>query len=119
MIVRALDSDHDWTFGKGLNDYKSNQKAIIQNIDTRLNSYLGNCFFDLGAGIDWFNLLGEKDQTTLNLAISTVILNTTNVTGMKQFSTSLSPSRVFTVQYMVNTTYSVITGTFTYNVQPV
>lgn len=119
MIVRALDSDGDWTFGKGLNDYKRNQDAIIQNISTRLNSYLGNCFFALGAGIDWFNLLGEKDQTTLNLNISTVILNTTNVTGIQQFSTSLSRNREFTVQYMVNTTYSVIAGSFTYNVQPV
>jgi hypothetical protein len=59
-------------------------------------------FFDLGAGIDWFNLLGAKDQVALNLSISAVILNTLNVTGILQLSASLSANRIFTVS---NTKY--------------
>ncbi len=119
MIVRALDTNGDWLFGKGRNDYKSNQDAIAQNIQTRLLSFLGDCFFDTAAGIDWFNFLGGKNQTALNLAINAVILNTDNVTGMLQTSVNLSTSRVFTVQYRVQTTYSVLSGAFQYDLNGV
>lgn len=116
MIVRALDGSHDWTFGKGKNDYLRAGKAVGQNIDTRLSSFLGDCFFDTGAGIDWFNLLGEKDLLALQLAISAVILNTQDVTGLLQLSFSLSAiTRAYTVTYVVQTAYSVISSVFVFN----
>lgn len=106
ISVRALDSLGDWTFGKGKNNYKRNRDAVAQDIQTRLNSYLGNCFFDTSAGIDWFNLLGAKDQTALNLAISATILNTQDVKTVLQLSSGLnSRTRRFTVQYTVSTIY--------------
>jgi hypothetical protein len=112
MRVRALDATHDWTFGKGVNDYKRDLAAVIQNINTRLNSYLGDCFFDLGAGIDWFNFIGSKDQLGLNLAISAIILNTPEVTGLMQMSLTLNAARNFEVQYVVQTTYSTSAASF-------
>lgn len=115
MQVRALNSDHDWLFGKGANDYLQGNAAIVQNINTRLNSYLGNCFFDLNAGIDWFNLMGSKNLTALNLAISTSILNTDGVTGILQLSTNLTFNRQFTVTYQVQTIYSTAYSTFTFD----
>lgn len=116
MKVRALDSNGDWTFGKGQNDYLSGNRAVSQKIKTRLMSFLGDCFFDLGAGVDWFTYLGSKDQLALNLAISAVILNTTDVTGIQQLSAVLEPSnRKFTVQYRVQTVYSVLTGNFEFD----
>lgn len=105
MLVRALDIDHDWTFGKSQNDYLRNKSAVIQNIDTRLNEFLGDCFFNNGAGIDWFNLLGAKDQAALKLAITTVILNTAEVVGLLQLSSNLNDIRNLNVQYTVQTTY--------------
>jgi hypothetical protein len=116
MKVRALDINGDWQFGRCLNDYLTANNAITQNIGTRLNSYLGDCFFNLNAGIDWFNLLGSKDQTTLNLSISSVILNTTGVTGLLQLSSGLNHStRVFTAAYKVQTVYSTAAGLFQYD----
>lgn len=120
MIVRALDSNNDWQFGKGKNDYKTRSKAVGQNIQTRLSSFLGDCFFDVTAGLDWFTFLGGKNQLALNLAINAVILNTQNVTGILQIASSLSPvTRVFTVQYKAQTTYSVLTGTYQYTLNGV
>lgn len=117
MRVRALDGNGDWLFGKGQNDYLVNNAAIVQNISTRLKSFLGNCFFDLGAGIDWFNFLGSKDQIGLNLAVSAVILNTTYVTGIKQLSIVLSPvTRGITIRYVVQTTYSTVSSQFQFDV---
>lgn len=107
MMVRALDSDGDWTYGKGKNDYKRELLAVSQNIQTRLSSFLGDCFFAADAGIDWWNLLGGKDQRALQLAISACILNTQNVTGILQLSVSLDVNRLLTVSYRVQTTYSI------------
>ena len=105
MRVRAIDGNHDWLFGKGQNDYRRGLQATIQNINTRLYEFLGDCFFNVGAGIDWFNLLGSKNQVALNLAISSVILNTEDVTGVEQLSAVLSSTRNFTVSYKVQTSY--------------
>lgn len=115
MRVRAIDDDHDWQYGKGQNDYRSANIAVAQNINTRLSSFLGDCFFDTGAGIDWFNLLGGKDQLALNLAISATILNTLYVTGILQLSIVLDVRRNLTVTYRAQTTYSQTSGTFKYD----
>lgn len=113
MRVRSIDGNNDWTFGKGQNDYMRDQKAVMQNIKTRLQSFLGDCFFDNGAGVDWFNLLGAKDLLALNLAITSVILNTTEVTGILQLNTNLTATRALNISYRVQTTYSVDSDTFT------
>lgn len=115
MIVRSIDLAGDWLFGKGQNDFKSNNAAITQCIRTRLQSFLGDCFFNTAAGIDWFNLLGAKNQIALNLAISAVILNTENVTGILQLSLSLDSERAFSVSYRAQTVYSVAADTFQYD----
>lgn len=113
--VRALDINHDWTFGKGQNDYLRDQRAITQNINTRLYMFLGDCFFDTAAGIDWFTFLGSKDRTGLNLAVSAVILNTNDVTGILQLGITLSTARQLTITYRVQTTYSVSSSSFQFD----
>ena len=113
MIVRALDSNHDWSFGKGKNDYKRDNDAITQNINTRLNSFLGDCFFAVTEGIDWFNLLGSKEVLALNLAIGARILNTNGVVGIQQISLDIDEERAFTVRYIAQTIYSSANGEFT------
>ena len=111
MIVRALDVNHDWTFGKGKNNYLRNQRAVSQNIDTRLLSFLGNCFFKVDAGIDWFNLLGAKSEISINLAVSTTILSTLYVTGIIQkniiFNVRL---RSLFISYSVDTSFGAVSG---------
>ncbi len=108
MIVRSLDVNLDWSFGKGRNDYQVNNKAIVQNIATRLRSFLGDCFFSLDAGVDWFNLLGAKDQLALEKAVRTTILNTEGVVGLVSANISLEENtRRINMSYTVNTVYSV------------
>lgn len=118
MIVRALDGTGDWTFGAGLNNYKSAQMAIMQNIQTRLSSFIGNCFFDMGAGINWFGFLGGKgsdNATALSLALSAAIVNTSGVQGLQQLSFNISTSRMFSITYQVQTIYSVTGSSFQYD----
>lgn len=115
MIVRSLDMNGDWTFGQGLSDYKRDNLAVVQCIKTRLSSFIGNCFFDMGAGIDWITFLGSKDPVNLRLAIQAVILNSPSVTGIKQLNIRLTSSRQFSISYQVQTSYSVTGGAFVYD----
>ena len=109
MIVRSLDVNGDWQFGKGRNNYLSANKAIVQNISTRLNSFLGDCFFALDAGIDWFNLLGSKNQVALELAVRAIVLNTAGVTRLVDVSVELNHNtRRITMSYTVETIYSIV-----------
>lgn len=115
MYVRALDANGDWTFGSGLNNYKTGNLAVIQDIQTRLRSFVGNCFFDMGAGINWLGFLSSKDVVGLRLAINAVLINTPNVVGILELSFNLSEERNFSISYQVQTTYSVTGGTFVYD----
>lgn len=111
MIVRSLDNLGDWRFGKGKNDYLARTKAIVQNISTRLKSFLGDCFFAVDEGLDWFNLLGSKNQLQLELAVRAVIMNTAGVTGIVYVKISLETiSRRIRMEYAVNTIYTNATG---------
>lgn len=105
MITRGVDNLNDWMFGKGKNDYKRNIYAVAQNVKTRLQSFLGDCFFQSNAGIDWFNLLGDKNLPALELAISSTILNTAGVTGIVEISTTVGENREVNTQYTIDTIY--------------
>ena len=106
MIFRALDENKDWTFGKGLNNYKSENAAVGLNISTRINSWLNDCFFDLTAGIDWYNRLGSKNQRELlEQDLRRIILQSEDVTGINSFSTSLI-DRKFRADYDISTIYT-------------
>lgn len=120
MIVRALTSLGDWTFGAGKNNYLSENAAVAQSIGTRLASWLGDCFFATNAGIDWFTFLGgSKNQLALELAINAVILNTQSdgvnvVTGIVSSNFNLNDStRQFSVTYSVGTIFGPVNGVVT------
>ena len=106
MIFRNLDENGDWNFGKGLQDFTDGNKAIALNIQTRIKSWVGDCFFDLPAGIDWWNRLGSKDQRTLlEIDLRRVIMQSEGVTGVLSFTTTLD-GRKFSAQYEIQTIYS-------------
>lgn len=106
MIIRATDLDGDWKFGNGKSDYLSANAAVGQAINLRLKSFLGDCFFALEDGIDWWNLLGSKNVIGLKLAINTRIANTQDVTRLIEVSSELDENRDLGINYSVDTVYS-------------
>jgi len=116
MIVRALDINNDWTFGRGKNNYKSNVDAVAQNVQTRLMSFLGDCFFKTDDGIDWFNLLGSKNRLELELAINATILNTENITGLIAVSSILNENRLISISYRAQSSFGTVDEIFQYDV---
>lgn len=115
MRVRALTPTGEWTFGGSESNYKVNRGAVAQCIQTRLASWLGNCFFDTGAGVDWLNFLGgSKNLLFLQLSVQSVIANTPYVTGVLQVSANLdSLTRKLTLAYSANTTFGTVYETIT------
>ena len=80
MKVRRLDTNNDWTFGNGQANYLKDNDAVLQNVATRLKSFKNDWFLDSDAHIDWFNILGSKEnkQTILN-EVERVVLQTEGV----------------------------------------
>ncbi len=106
MKISGLNSSHDFKFGSGLGNYLTADAAIGENIQTRILSWVGDCFFDLSAGIDWANRLGSKNQRTLlELDLRRIILQSYGVTGIVNFDTNLI-GRAFTANYTINTIFS-------------
>lgn len=108
MIIRALTTDHDWTFGKGSENYLAGQLAIAENVQTRLLSFLNDCFFDMGAGIDWFTYLGLPNKSNeIVLRARAVILQSYGVVSVGNIllnTTTASRSALLT--YTINTIYT-------------
>ena len=90
MRFRNLDENGDWVFGKGRNSYLQNNQALMMNIKTRLLCFLGDCFFDTEAGIDWWVLLGGKDLKSIIASIQRVILRSANVKRIVELDYTLT-----------------------------
>lgn len=110
MIVRSLDENGDWQFGKGKNDYRVNKEALPQNLASRIRSFLGDCFFALDAGIDWFGLLGSNQRVALKLAVSATILNTKDVLKINSVLINYGENRTITMSYEIDTVYGIISS---------
>lgn len=106
MIIRSLDENHDWNFGHGLGSYLTGNPAIGLNIETRLLSWKGDCFFDSNAGVDYVNRLGSKGQRQLLESDQRrVILTSYGVTGITAFDSVLS-GRALSTNFATNTIFS-------------
>lgn len=103
MIFRSLDTNGDFNFGRGKNDYLLNDNAISLNVKTRIYSWVNDCFFDMTAGIDWNNRIGKTNQKLLlELDLRRIILTSEGVTGILKFSTQLN-GRNFSASYEIQT----------------
>ncbi len=106
MTFRNLDDNHDWTFGAGQNNYVQNEQEIRLNIETRLLSFLGDCFFDTDEGIDWLHLLDRNKLEKLEYAVQDVIIKTAGVTGINSVDAVLGANRKLTLSYDIQTIFS-------------
>jgi len=108
--VRALDSNHDWQFGRGLQSYKSDIDALKQSVQTRLMQWKNNCFFAMDDGVDWANELDIGMKGTLDLDIKRVILQTGGVLRIDNYSSTLdTDSRIITISCQILTIYGDLT----------
>ena len=107
MKIRALSELGDWKFGKGIQSYNFGQNAIAENIQTRLLSFFGDCWFDILAGIDWTRLLGNKGtKQEIELRVRAMILQSYGVVRVNTLNVIFNgANRNILLQYSVDTIY--------------
>lgn len=106
MSFRNLTGENDWVFGTGKNSYVTENQEIGLNIQTRVMSFLGDCFFATNEGIDWFNLLDYRYQDRLENSVQEVVKNTPGVTAINSIDVLIGANRKIIIQYDVQTIYS-------------
>jgi hypothetical protein len=107
MIIRKVDSENDWRFGKGKADYARDEQAIEQNINGRLLSWVGDCFWALNDGVDWKSRLDIGQEEALSEECKNIILSSEGVVGITSVVVSLGrDSRMISIAYDVDTIYS-------------
>jgi hypothetical protein len=106
MLVRALDYNHDWQFGRGRQSYLSDLSALKQSVDTRLLQWKNNCFFAMDDGVDWNNLLDIGTKDALDLDIRRVILQTGGILRISGYTSTLDPTtRAVSISCTISTIY--------------
>lgn len=91
MKFRALDGNWDWKLGKGTGSYSGDSQAIAYDVKSKILSWVGDCFFDVQAGIDWKNILGSKDQKSqLDDAIKKIIVEEYGIIELSFFESEIS-----------------------------
>lgn len=73
--------------------------------------FLGECWFDLTAGVDWWNLLGSRDVQGLVLAVRQVIAGCYGVVKINSVDAALDrQTRDLRISYNVATIFSLQTS---------
>jgi hypothetical protein len=107
MIIRKIINGNDWSFGKGLSDYAVAEQAIEENMKTKILEWVGDCFWNLSAGVNWLARLDVGQQANLLEDIKSVVLNCFGVVGITAMTIQLDPpSRHALIQGNVSTIYS-------------
>lgn len=106
MRFRALDSNWDWKFGKGIGSYSGDVQAIAYDVKSKILSWVGDCFFAMEDGIDWKNILGTKDgKEQLDTSIKQIIKDEENITDITFFESTIS-GRVYHCTVRFKTIYN-------------
>ena len=98
--------NQDWTFGKGIANYVTDNNAINQNVSTRLKSFKNDWFLDTEANIDWLNILGNKNnQGVIESEVRRVVLETEGVLTIDSFNILEINNRNVTIEIEYTTIF--------------
>lgn len=115
MRYRKLDSDGDYSFGQGPQEFLADSPdAVAQAIRTRLLLETGEWFLNDQEGTPYKEqILGANKQTTYDVAIKERILGTPGVITITNYASYVIPaSRGITVNATVSTIYGTTQLTF-------
>jgi len=90
MRTRTVDGNWDWRFGKGLNDYADDALGVAYTIKMKILSWFGDCFFAMDEGIDWKNILGNKNtKDQADTSIKEIIIGDPEITELVYFESEI------------------------------
>jgi hypothetical protein len=82
-------------------------EAILLNCKTRLMSFRNDWFLDQNQNIDWFTILGQKnnEETIIN-EVERVCLNSEGIVNVVSIDIVKSTNRSASIEIVVNTIFS-------------
>lgn len=106
MKTRTVDSNWDWRFGKGLNDYADDALGVAYTVKMKILSWYKDCFFAMSDGVDWKNILGSKiSKEMADTSIRDIIVSEPEITELLYFDSSVT-DRVYSATIRFKTIYS-------------
>lgn len=91
MKVRTLDSNWDWNFGRGLQDYAQESLSSAYDVKQKSLSWYNDCFFDMLSGIDYKNILGAKGgKEALDQSLKKIITVQPDIIELVFFESSIT-----------------------------
>jgi hypothetical protein len=108
-MVRRLSPTHDMTFGRGRQNFATDQEAVIQKVETRLLTLLGEWFLDTSAGVPWMQEINVKPANPpyAESLVKACITDTDGVTAITSFSYSFNHgTRKWGVAASITTEYN-------------
>ena len=105
MIFRQVDTKNDWKLGGGMSSYATANNAIMLGIATTLRTFLGECFFNTDIGVNWFQLINERNKDYVILSIKSAISGCYGVVSVNEVTYTYDVSRVLKITYTINTLY--------------
>lgn len=74
MKNRKFTADGDYSFGAGMNDYVSADKAVAQAVKSKILLFYGEWWEDVGQGIPMFqNFLGQTNPETIKNSLADIL----------------------------------------------
>lgn len=108
MIIRNVTNLNDWTFGKGIQNYKTNKDAILLNVKTRLQSWVGDCFYATAEGVDYNNYMDIGTKDFLDSDIKRIILQSEGILKINSYVSTLDrDTREFEAQAEIVTIFGI------------
>ena len=105
MIIRQINGQNDWQFGKGLASYAFDEQAVEENVQTRLKSWVNDCFFALRDGIDWRARLDVGQEAELKDELTAAILQSYGVISVDSVTLTRDTKRNLVVTYTISTIF--------------
>jgi hypothetical protein len=107
VIIRKVDAENDWRFGKGKSDYARDDQAIQQNVKTRVLSWVGDCFFAMKEGVDWRERLDVGQKDAMLDEVKGIILQSVGVVGINSAVVEFNETtRSIQITYDIETIFS-------------
>lgn len=106
-MALALNTNNDIFSEKGSIRRVYSSSQVVQNVRTRLLTYLGECFLDTTRGTDWFGKVFIKpiNLSTAETEIKRIIIQTRGVETLDNLELTFdSATRLLTVSFGATTT---------------
>ncbi len=90
MKTRTLDSNWDFKYGKGLNDYAQGSLNVAYAVKMKILSWYKDCFFAMEDGVDWKNILGNKNsKEEADISIKDIVQTEPEITELVYFDSTV------------------------------